>query len=412
MDPVQKAVFNHTFGVPPSLKRKQVISCNICHLRFNSTNQAEAHYKGHRHARKLKALQAQRGRQRHPGETGGACREKEREAEKERTSTLEVPPALMDVNVMDGMSLLAEASALKLDKSPGRSVMLTSISEISSLDLDTLSSPQPSSCSGVSETVSERCTPETPPCQESPQVHGPELQTEGHGDLRKNKQHLTCPVCKVTVNSMSQLEAHNRGTRHKLMLGGQSALPRRRGKAGSSRSTSRTKRLGPKGGVAAASKAFHCPICEIHVNSETQLKQHTNSRRHKDRLAGKPPKPRFSPHSKSQQSTVLPSVRWSGHTGGAVSTIKKVFSNRSLTSLSPQTKVALLKQLTKSVSSGFLSDPMSTATLCTLATSPFTVRHPVCATTFIQAPILSPALFRPASGPLRATHTPVIFSPY
>uniref|UniRef100_A0AAY5EVW2 Uncharacterized protein n=1 Tax=Electrophorus electricus TaxID=8005 RepID=A0AAY5EVW2_ELEEL len=35
MDPVQKAVINHTFGVPQ--KKKQVISCNICHLRFNST---------------------------------------------------------------------------------------------------------------------------------------------------------------------------------------------------------------------------------------------------------------------------------------------------------------------------------------------------------------------------------------
>lgn len=37
MDPVQKAVINHTFGVPQPLKKKQIISCNICHLRFNST---------------------------------------------------------------------------------------------------------------------------------------------------------------------------------------------------------------------------------------------------------------------------------------------------------------------------------------------------------------------------------------
>ncbi|CDR18883.1 unnamed protein product [Oncorhynchus mykiss] len=36
MDPVQKAVINHTFGVPQPLKKKQIISCNICHLRFNS----------------------------------------------------------------------------------------------------------------------------------------------------------------------------------------------------------------------------------------------------------------------------------------------------------------------------------------------------------------------------------------
>ncbi|TMS22283.1 Ras-related protein Rab-5C, partial [Larimichthys crocea] len=36
MDPVQKAVINHTFGVAPP-KKKPIISCNICHLRFNST---------------------------------------------------------------------------------------------------------------------------------------------------------------------------------------------------------------------------------------------------------------------------------------------------------------------------------------------------------------------------------------
>lgn len=33
--------------------------------------------------------------------------------------------------------------------------------------------------------------------------------------------------------------------------------------------------------------------------------QHMNSRRHKDRLAGKPPKPKFTPHSKSQPSSSL-----------------------------------------------------------------------------------------------------------
>lgn len=36
MDPVQKAVISHTFGVPTPLKKKLFISCNICHLRFNS----------------------------------------------------------------------------------------------------------------------------------------------------------------------------------------------------------------------------------------------------------------------------------------------------------------------------------------------------------------------------------------
>lgn len=36
MDPVQKAVINHTFGVSIPPKKKQVISCNVCQFRFNS----------------------------------------------------------------------------------------------------------------------------------------------------------------------------------------------------------------------------------------------------------------------------------------------------------------------------------------------------------------------------------------
>lgn len=77
-----------------------------------------------------------------------------------------------------------------------------------------------------------------------------------------------------------------------------------------------------------------------------------------------------------------------------------------------QTKLALQKQLTKSLTTGFLPSPLTPPTLCTVATNPLALRHPVGTTTFIQTPFLGPALFRPAPGPLRATHTPIIFSPY
>lgn len=36
MDPVQKAVINHTFGVTLLPTKKQIISCSVCQLRFNS----------------------------------------------------------------------------------------------------------------------------------------------------------------------------------------------------------------------------------------------------------------------------------------------------------------------------------------------------------------------------------------
>uniref|UniRef100_A0A673BJT9 Zinc finger protein 385C n=1 Tax=Sphaeramia orbicularis TaxID=375764 RepID=A0A673BJT9_9TELE len=324
MDPVQKAVINHTFGVPQPLKKKQIISCNICHLRFNSTNQAEAHYKGHKHARKLKAMEAQKNRQR----------------------------------------------------------------RVSSVELVTLSPPQISPSSQHSETASDTSAPEAP---EAVETMGPtaesgctadssstngEPRSDEDKDVKKSKSHLHCPVCKVTVNSVSQLEAHNSGKSPTPVL------PRRRGKVVAARAGCKSKRLGSKGSVGVPSKNFQCEVCEIFVNSETQLSQHMNSRRHKDRLAGKPPKPKFTPHSKSQPSSSL------------------------------ATKLALQKQLTKSLTTGFLPSPLTPPTLCTVATNPLALRHPVGTTTFIQTPFLGPALFRPAPGPLRAAHTPIIFSPY
>ncbi|CAL8314779.1 unnamed protein product [Arctogadus glacialis] len=69
------------------------------------TNQAEAHYKGHKHARKLKAIEAQKNRQRRSGEASSAGRDRDREKDRERdrdrernkTTTIpETPPSLME----------------------------------------------------------------------------------------------------------------------------------------------------------------------------------------------------------------------------------------------------------------------------------------------------------------------------
>lgn len=57
------------------------------------------------------------------------------------------------------------------------------------------------------------------------------------------------------------------------MLEGHSVLPRRRGKVVATRAGCKSKRLGSKGSVGVPSKNFQCEVCEIFVNSETQLSQ-------------------------------------------------------------------------------------------------------------------------------------------
>ncbi len=73
-------------------------------------------------------------------------------------------------------------------------------------------------------------------------------------------------TCQLTTFSPS-------GTKHKLMLEGHSVLPRRRGKVVAARAGCKSKRLGSKGSVGVPSKNFQCEVCEIFVNSETQLSQ-------------------------------------------------------------------------------------------------------------------------------------------
>ncbi|XP_067432564.1 zinc finger protein 385C-like isoform X2 [Thunnus thynnus] len=403
MDPVQKAVINHTFGVAPP-KKKPIISCNICHLRFNSTTQAEAHYKGHKHARKLKALETQRHRQKNghsPSTTG-----KDRDREKERGMMGGgggAVPADSNLKDITGPSTSSQPAQQQLENGQGSSLAPTPPSQSSSTDSSSPHSPQMSLQFSPSSQLSD-LTSDGPPlegCSPGPSsaphpepqgssTRGEEEEVKGEEakEAKGNKkQNLHCPTCKVTVNSSSQLEAHCSGSKHKQMLDGEnSSQSQRRVKMTSSpRLACRIKqRMGSKtrAVVGVSSQPFHCELCQVSVNSETQLKQHMNSRRHKERLAGKPVKAKFTPYNKLQPSAVL------------------------------ATKVALQKQLSKALPAGFLTSPLNPAALCTMASGPLALRLPQGPTAIIQGPLISPTLFRPAPGPLRATHTPIIFSPY
>lgn len=59
-----------------------------------------------------------------------------------------------------------------------------------------------------------------------------------------------------------------------MLEGHGTQLRRGRGKI-LSRAGHKSKRIGNKGSINIQNKAFHCQVCEIYVNSETQLKQVT-----------------------------------------------------------------------------------------------------------------------------------------
>ncbi|KQL59983.1 hypothetical protein AAES_21564 [Amazona aestiva] len=94
--------------------------------------------------------------------------------------------------------------------------------------------------------------------------------TVSESEEEKAKKLLYCSLCKVAVNSLSQLEAHNTGSKHKTMV-------EARNGAGPIKSYprpgSRLKVQNGSKGSGLQNKTFHCEICDVHVNSEIQLKQ-------------------------------------------------------------------------------------------------------------------------------------------
>ncbi|KAM9384965.1 zinc finger protein 385D-like isoform 3-T3 [Pholidichthys leucotaenia] len=250
MDHIHEALIGPGFRVTSPLKRKPS-SCGVCRLKFNSEAQASSHYSGTKHAKRLKALDA-------PDTKIRTCEP----VAKETTSQL-LPSACLQPSSSDTTS--GEAS---IPKSTSEST--------------------PSS-SGLAETVkaqSNHLPLPTPKTQEKETHKDGEAETpEEETEEEKAVRLLYCSLCKVAVNSASQLQAHNSGTKHKTMLEARSG-------DGAIKSFPR---VGVKAKMAAPSesstglqnKTFHCEICDVHVNSETQLKQHISSRRHKDRAADK-----------------------------------------------------------------------------------------------------------------------------
>ncbi|XP_039074999.1 zinc finger protein 385B isoform X1 [Hyaena hyaena] len=339
MDPVQKAVINHTFGVSIPPKKKQVISCNVCQLRFNSDSQAEAHYKGSKHAKKVKALEATKNKPKMVSSKDSA----------------KANPSCSITPITGNSS----------DKSEDKGKLKVN------------SSSQPSGSDGGSFLLKPGTTPLPPGAATSPSKSTNGAPgTVSESEEEKAKKLLYCSLCKVAVNSLSQLEAHNTGSKHKTMV-------EARNGAGPIKSYprpgSRLKMQNGSKGSGLQNKTFHCEICDVHVNSEIQLKQHISSRRHKDRVAGKPLKPKYSPYNKLQRS---PSIL--------------------------AAKLAFQKDMMKPLAPAFLSSPLAAAAAVSSALS----LPPRPSASLFQATAIPPALLRPGHGPIRATPASILFAPY
>ncbi|XP_049903557.1 zinc finger protein 385D [Epinephelus moara] len=381
MDPVQKAVLHHTLGLPPTAKRKHV-SCSVCQLRFNSQSQALAHYKGTKHAKKLKALDAPKSKLK------GSVVTKE-------TANQEIAKGINTSQVPNGTDRKdGVPGAVPLPLSP----VLRPALPLASLTTLTPPTPAPAAspivpsttAATASETTSAAGGDSTLNSPSEPDVEPeaePEAEMDAETEEEKARRLLYCSLCKVAVNSASQLEAHNSGTKHKTMLeartgvGSIKSFPRPGVKSKLATTT--------KSSTGLQNKTFYCETCDVHVNSETQLKQHISSRRHKDRAAGKPAKPKYSPYSKPQKGQTKQPLKLS------------LGKERQCPPLTTQIIPAHLAAVAAAAAIG---------NTFTHRTNHATTHAPT--PTLFQTQTLTAALLRPAPGPIRTSHPQVLFAPY
>ncbi|XP_075947078.1 zinc finger protein 385A [Anarhichas minor] len=248
--------------------------------------------------------------------------------------------------------------------------------------------------------------------------------------IKTKRPVISCNVCQIRFNSESQAEAHYKGNRHARRVKGietsksrpqegdkphtvpptsspsppialGTALDSMPNKAGTKHKTilearsglgpiKAYPRLGPNtigeqgGGPVdpnTQERTFHCEICNVRVNSELQLKQHISSRRHRDGMAGKP-NPLLNRHKKHRGADLTSSLTFS-------------------------------KDLTKVLGAGLLHNPLAiAAAMAAAASSNQLALRAVPHHHLLQGHHLSHAILRPAPGPIRTTHGPILFSPY
>uniref|UniRef100_A0A4W5KF14 Zinc finger protein 385A n=1 Tax=Hucho hucho TaxID=62062 RepID=A0A4W5KF14_9TELE len=348
MDPVQKAVMNHTFGPPMMKTKRPIISCNVCQIRFNSESQAEAHYKGNRHARRVKGIETSK------------TRPKEGDKPAAHPTASPSPPGDAQPHPHSNSSPMTPSPIpMSMPDTPDTPMQL----------------PVDTPMAGPPDTVSPAPSP-----------------SSGEPEEDKAKKLLYCSLCKVAVNSLSQLEAHNKGTKHKTILEARSGLGPIKAYPRLSPNPSPEQAGGLPSDPNTQERTFHCEICNVRVNSELQLKQHISSRRHRDGVAGKP-NPLLSRHKKPYP-----------------------FSS----------SLTFSKDLPKTLCHGLLPNPLAVAAAMAAAASsnqlaqlraPGPISHPQnyhphhhLLQGTLQGTHLS--LLRPAPGPMRTTHGPILFSPY
>ncbi|XP_032819819.1 zinc finger protein 385D-like isoform X6 [Petromyzon marinus] len=420
--------------------------CTVCNLQLNSEGQVQMHFNGNAHRRRLRQITAQNGGTGDEGSPGGSCVPSCLDEHLCQAAPAQIAsPADMDgkpfvsfpIGATGTVGLFPNFSANQAEAHYNGSKHCKKLKALEALKArqstgchsECTSSSTPG-CEGAQQGGRERS-----PVPQQPNSEGAAGAATCLGaapasaivesDEEKAKRLLYCTICKVAVNSQSQLDAHNNGARHKATLEGKDVrasgrpFPRHMGRNKAAKAT------GSMPGTPT--KNFQCQLCDVKVNSEVQLQQHIKSRRHKDKLTGKASKSKFSPYNKAQRasnrSSLLAKLTFRKELLNSLglsflqSPLSAAAAAFQATNVHYTAKLDFHKDLTRLPSAmtttGYLPSPLAAATAAVAMRSPLTFHAaPAATASLFPSHGLAQALLRSAPGPMRNSHGPIIFTPY
>lgn len=306
LGPVERAVLTQVLGDSRPHKRKAQLRCETCSVSFNSQGQADTHYRGKRHARitEIRRRKSQKPSDPAKLDSDGNQTTTDQSAFSESDNNQPVQQGAEMTDTVAGNIVLSNGTGVE-PKEP------KSETSVIAAGVPTPTSEPNENATTLDSTIQKYCAAEQlndklEIREETEEEKQARLEMEA--EVKKMLENLP-PFVKRVVRTVKPLDENmhckdcdvwvNSDTQMKQHLG---SLRHKNTIAGIP-VPPRPDKVEPA--KPRSNHQYKCELCNVTLNSEVQLLQHLRSQRHKATLEGKPPKPRWVPYERFREQQRL-----------------------------------------------------------------------------------------------------------
>lgn len=299
LGPVERAVLTQVLGDSRPHKRKIQLRCETCSVSFNSQGQADTHYRGKRHARiteiRRRKSQKQMSEQKEELAVDSGNSSEENSALATGASELEktlneTDSKTVEINI-DGQSSSQEGA-------PGTS----SEADIRPNTLDSTIQKFCNAERNGEQVVISNLDDKIELREETEEEKQARLEMEA--EVKKMLENLP-PYVKRVVRAVKPLDENMHCKECDVWVNSETQMKQHLGSLRHKNTIAgipvppRPDKVEPV--KPRSNHQYKCELCNVTLNSEVQLLQHLRSQRHKATLEGKPPKPRWVPYERFRE---------------------------------------------------------------------------------------------------------------